>query len=180
MSEPDGLSLRFIIYSGKNDLLGGKGHASKVVLHLMRGLLGRGHSLYIDNYYNSFELTSKLLARDTYVTGTLRIDRIHNPQQVTRANINKGETVAQYAEGIMVGKWKDKISVLYISSQFENNMVTIINKHGQEKEKPLPIVQYNAHMKGVNRGDQMMSYYSCEHKTIRWYKKNSFTYYKCV
>lgn len=27
LSEPEGLSLRFIIYSGKNDLLGGKGHA---------------------------------------------------------------------------------------------------------------------------------------------------------
>uniref|UniRef100_A0A1B6DUS9 PiggyBac transposable element-derived protein domain-containing protein n=1 Tax=Clastoptera arizonana TaxID=38151 RepID=A0A1B6DUS9_9HEMI len=56
-------------------------------------------------------------------------------------------------------------------SEFESNMVTIINKRGQQKEKPLPVVQYNAHMKGVDRGDQMLSYHPCEHKSITWYKK---------
>ena len=35
-------------------------------------LLGKGHIVYLDNFYNSFELQSELYARDTYMAGTLR------------------------------------------------------------------------------------------------------------
>lgn len=71
----------------------------------------------------------------------------------------------------MVGKWKDTRQVLYISTQFENTMNIATNKRGQEKEKPLPIIEYNTYMSGVDRQDQLMSYYPSERKTIRWYKK---------
>lgn len=58
--------------------------------------------------------------------------------------------------------------MLYTSTQFENNMIPVTNSRGQERLKPLPIVQYNAHMKGDDRMDQLMSYYPCEWKTLRW------------
>lgn len=45
------------------------------------------------------------------------------------------------------------------------------NRRGQEKEKPLPIVKYNQFMGGVDRQDQLMSYYPALRRTIRWYKK---------
>ncbi|KAG8299375.1 hypothetical protein J6590_102649 [Homalodisca vitripennis] len=48
---------------------------------------------------------------------------------------------------------------------------TATERYGRPREKPLPIIQYNAHMKGVDRSDQMMSYYSMEHKSLRWYNK---------
>ncbi|KAG8251686.1 hypothetical protein J6590_074621 [Homalodisca vitripennis] len=57
----------FTFYSGKGSELRGKGHASKVVMHLKQGKLGVGHILYMDNYYNSFPLAScrrNLLHRD--------------------------------------------------------------------------------------------------------------------
>lgn len=171
LTEPLGLTLRFMIYSGKDSVLSGKGHSAKVVLKLMEGKLDKGHALFMDNFYNSFTLASKLLYKKTYCTGTLRADRKYNPTEVKAAQLNKGDSKAQYAEGIMIGKWRDKRTVLYLSSEYENNMVTVLNKKGQEKEKPLPIVQYNAHMKGVDRGDQLLSYYPFERKTLRWYKK---------
>lgn len=52
LSEPEGLTPLLHVYGGKNYILSGKGHSKKVVLHLMRGLLNRGHSLYMDNFYN--------------------------------------------------------------------------------------------------------------------------------
>lgn len=172
LSEPNGLNLKFVIYSGKDDKFGGKDHTMKVVLHLLEGNLNRGHSIYMDNFYNSFHLASKLLSHDTYCTGTLRPDRKHNPKAVTHANLKKGETVAQYADGVMVGRWKDKRAVTYVSTEFENEMVTFVNnKTKKELVKPLPIIKYNAYMKGVDRADQMLAYYPCERKTLRWYKK---------
>lgn len=171
LTEPFGLTLRFLIYSGKDGELAGKGHTYKVVLSLMRGKLGNGHALFMDNFYNSFILATKLLKEDTYSTGTLRADRKFNPADVKSAVLKKGETIARYAEGVMIGKWKDKRTVMYMSTQHENDMVTVLNKRKQEVQKPLPIVQYNAHMKGIDRCDQMMAYYPCERKTLRWYKK---------
>lgn len=67
----------------------------------------------MDNYYNSFEQKSKLLTRHTYVTGTLYVDMKHNPEQVTKSNLIKGETI-EYSECILLGKWRDKRNVLYI------------------------------------------------------------------
>lgn len=171
LCEPDGLCLKITIYSGKNSELGGKGHAEKVVSYLMMGKLNEGHSLYMDNFYTSFSVVSKLLANKTYCTGTLRLDRKNIPQDVKSAKLEKGETIARYADGILIGKWRDKRVVTYISSEFENTMVTSTNKRGIEREKPLPIVFYNANMKGVDRHDQLMASYPCEHKSLRWYKK---------
>ena len=40
-----------------------------------------------------------------------------------------------------------------------------------QKLKLLMIVDYNKHMLGVNKLDQMMSYYSFLHKNIKWWRK---------
>ncbi|KAG8294436.1 hypothetical protein J6590_102964 [Homalodisca vitripennis] len=46
-------------------------------------------------------------------------------------------------------------------------MTEHVNKRGEAKEKPLPIVQYNQYMSGIDGQDQLLSYYPCERKTIR-------------
>uniref|UniRef100_A0A1B6DPU4 PiggyBac transposable element-derived protein domain-containing protein n=1 Tax=Clastoptera arizonana TaxID=38151 RepID=A0A1B6DPU4_9HEMI len=130
----------------------------KIVMQLMNGFFDKGHSLFMDNFYNSFLFSSKLLRRLTYTTGTLRNNRKHNPKPINSAQLSVGETVANYAESVMIGKWKDKRTVTYISTRFDNEMVTYRNKRKQQKIIPKPLMQYNAHMKGVDRLDQMMSY----------------------
>ena len=67
-----------------------------------------------------------------------------------------------------MGKWKDRRDVHYISTEFCNNMVESRNKRGEVKIKPEPIANYNKFMSGIDRQDQMLSYYPCERKTIRW------------
>lgn len=174
LCEPDGLCISFTIYSGKRGDLGGAGHTNKVVMHLMRQKLGLGHSVYMDNVYTSVPLAAELLRKKTYCTGTLKADRKYLPKDVTSAQLKKGETVVRYAEGIAVAKWRDKRSVLYVSTEFENNMVSSYNRKGHPVEKPLPIIHYNAEMSGIDRHDQLMACYPCEHKTLGWSKKVFF------
>lgn len=171
LCDPHGLILKFFMYCGVLDDMGAKSHAGNVVMKLMEDKLNCGHSLYMDNYYNSFSLAALLLRKGTYCTGTLRLDRKYISPELKSAKLKKGETIARYAEGVVVGKWRDKRVVSYISTEFENEMVTSLNRVNLERTKPLPIVQYNHFMKGVDRADQMMSYYPCERKTLRWYKK---------
>ena len=47
----------------------------KIPVTLMHKYLGKGHHLYVDNYYNSITLAKHLLQNDTYVTGTIRENR---------------------------------------------------------------------------------------------------------
>jgi len=46
LTELNGLIIKFAVYTGVLDDLGGKGHAANVVLHLMSEKLNNGHSMY--------------------------------------------------------------------------------------------------------------------------------------
>ena len=50
------------------------------------------------------------------------------------------------------------------------------NKHGQVHENPNILHDYNDGMAGINRSDQMLSYYPGLQKSVRWYKKIGFHY----
>lgn len=91
-----------------------------------------------------------------------------NNKEESEKKLKKGETVAKYANGVMIGKWKDKRDVTYISNEYENNIIETTNRRGEIKSKPLPIIQYNKFMAGIDKQDQMLAYYPCERKTIRW------------
>lgn len=172
LTEPNGLVLNCFVYTGQADELGGKGHTSKVLLHLLEGKENNGHAVYMDNFYNSHDLAKNLLEKGTYVTGTLQSNRTNNPSDVVKQKLQKSETTCKYSEHhVMIGKWVDKRTVLFISTEFENVLTETTNKRGQLVTKPLPIIQYNKYMSGIDRKDQMMSYYPCEHKTLRWCKK---------
>lgn len=171
LTEPDGTVIKFAVYTGTLDNFGGKGHASNIVMHLTEEKLDVGHSIYMDNYYNSYELAIQLLSRKTYCTGTLRVDRKSNPVDVKVAKLKRGERIVRYTNGVMIAKWRDNRDVMYISTEFRDNLIKYFNKRHQEKEKPEAIYNYNRFMGGIDKKDQMMSYYPFERKTLRWYKK---------
>ncbi|XP_045446632.1 piggyBac transposable element-derived protein 4-like [Melitaea cinxia] len=170
LTEPDGLVLRLHLYGGSADITSGKGHTEKVVLHLLKDFLGKGHSVYMDNFYNSYNLAAKLLTHKTYCTGTLRKKREFNPE-IVNSKMKKGDNKSVFHNGIHIGCYRDKRYIPYISTEHDDEMVTVTNKRGISKEKPKALAFYNRFMSGIDRQDQMLSYYPCERKTLRWYKK---------
>ena len=173
LTEPDGLIHRFIVYVGAHDReVGGEGHASKVVNKLMTGLTGEGRSLFMDNYYNSVELATCLLKDSTYVTGTLRPNRKHNPEDLITLKLKKGESAQRWTQGgIYIVKWKDKRDVLVISTEVSGDMVFYETRRGTASSKPLSVQLYNKNMGGIDLVDQHLAYYSSPHKSVKWYKK---------
>lgn len=71
-------------------------------------------------------------------------------------------------------KWKDKRDVLTISTKHNASFKEVKSKNGKLVNKPSTIVDYNCNMLGVDRSDQMISYYSSPRKTLRWYIKLFF------
>lgn len=176
LAEPNGVVLNSIVYTGALGGASGRGHTQKVVLALLEGRFGLGHSIYMDSYYNSFELTNELGTRNTYCTGTLNVKRKTIPRSVLTHKLKRQETIARYANNILVGKWKDKRDVLYISNEHQNDMIGYVDNLQRHREKPAPIFYYNKYMGGIDRQDQMLAYYPCDRKTLRWYKKLGIHY----
>jgi len=63
---------------------------------------------------------------------------------------------------------------------------TIVNKGRKDRksnmeiEKPYAVFQYNKFMKGIDRTDQYLSFYSVLKKRVKWSKKVVLYLLKCV
>lgn len=149
------------------------GHATNVVLTLLRGLENKGYCVYVDNYYCSPELALELNKMNTDVVGTLRKNRVNVPKDLVANKLQKGELSAKYEENgkMMCMKWVDKRPVLCLSTIHELETTEVIRK-GKRALVPTLIDDYNRFMGGVDRVDQMLSAYPIERKRQkRWYKK---------
>lgn len=182
LAESCGLAIKLIMYGGSaDDELGGKNHTQKVVMKLIEGRTGIGHSLFVDNYYTSVQLVENLLKEKIFVTGTLRINRKGNPEEVVRKKLKSGERVSQYKKtGICVTKWKDRREILTISSEFDGEIINTTNRLGKQCQMPTMVAEYNKFMSGVDFHDQMLAYYPCQRKTLRWYKKLSIHIFQSI
>lgn len=147
------------------------GQTGAVVIHLMNPYLDKGYHVFTDNWYNSVPLTKYMTQRKTYISGTLRADRKHLPEEVTKKKLKKGEMIFRSSDDISVTKWKDKRDVRMISNAFIPELVETVNRHGKSRQKPNIVDIYNQNMSGIDRSDQMLSYHSGLRKTIRWNKK---------
>lgn len=176
LCSPTGFVLNLEIYKGHGEKEPDE-DVSKIealVLRLMGPYLNKGYHLFMDNYYNSIKLANRLLSWKTHVTGTLRSNRRGNPVLVTKAKLKKGDHIWKRQGKVYISKWKDKRDVIVITTAHHPTLISSKNRRGQEKIKPLEIVDYNQYMSGIDRSDQMVSYYSCPRKTIFWYKKVIF------
>ena len=120
-----------------------------------------------DNYYSSVRLTQQLSSNKTYICVTLRSDRKGNPKVVTKKKFPKGKMIWRRAGTVSVCKWKDRRDVLTISNKHSVEMVEVKNKRGQVREKPNIVRDCNDGMAGIDRSDQMLSYYSGLRKSVR-------------
>ena len=104
LSTSSGIVQKIAVYTGLLDDYGGQNHTQKIVLHLLNEKLNVGHHVFMDNYYNSFDLAKLLLDKKTHCTGTLRTTRKNTPKDVQTTKLRKGDTIERYCQGVMIGK----------------------------------------------------------------------------
>lgn len=172
----DGYVLNIDIYKGQGED-GPDEDMSKIdslVTKLLQPYVNKGYHLFMDNYYNSVTLANRLLQCQTHVTGTLRSNRRGNPKLLVKKRLKRGEHIWKRHGKVYVSKWKDKRDVIALTTAHHPALSEARNRHGHIKIKPVEIIEYNKFMSGIDRSDQMISYYSCPRKTIFWYKKIIF------
>ena len=175
LASSNGYILDILLYVGKNTLLGNsdRGHTYAVIMKLMRHYFRKGRSLYADNYYTSVEAAEDLFEKGTQLVGTIKSNRKGVPEFIAKMKLEPGETIFARRGKILLQKWRDKRDIFMISTRHNGDFVEVRTKRGK-KLKPSCISEYNMHMGGIDRADQMTSYYSSPKKTMRWYLKVLF------
>ena len=98
------------LYTGKGrEQIASLGVTDSLVVRLMKPILGKGHTLYTDNFYTSMALAKYLLEKNTYICGTLRANRRNLPKMAMNAQLKKGKLSSkQNKSKVKVYNWKDK------------------------------------------------------------------------
>ncbi|KAE9525645.1 hypothetical protein AGLY_014172 [Aphis glycines] len=138
------------------------------------GCKGRTHGkgTVTDSRGVTFGIVDKPM-RNYLEKGHILKNRKENPS-ITAEKLKKGEAVRAQKNNEHVIKWVDKREVSMISTKYNLGFENVTDKFGRQKFKPTVIVDYNNHMSGRDRADQMMSYYPMPRKCMRWYIKVFF------
>ena len=97
---------------------------TKTVVGLLQScnLVGKGHHVYLDNYYSSPELFSELHYLETFCCGTVRSLRKNLPLAVTKVKLkNKGDCVFRRNGLLLCLAWKEKKKAKNKCNYADNN-----------------------------------------------------------
>ena len=182
-----GYVIAFDVYAGKNktrcalnaDVLDPQSsQTTRIVMGLMKKghLLGRGHHVYMDNYYTSPDLFWELHNKEVFSCGTCRKNRKNMPKAVTQAGLrnNKGDCVFRRDGPLLALKWREKKKdVVMLSTIHEASFVETgkVDREGKKIEKPEAVYYYCSRMGGVDLSDQLLHYFTFLRKSTKWSRK---------
>lgn len=177
----------FYCYKGaqrtqENDRIVETGLGSTVVMTLlqMANCLGKGHHMYLDNFFTSISLARNLYTNKTFMTGTLRKDRKGIPKKLLgkyavgqKTYVRKGPLL------IMAHREKPSNASQFLILSTDCQAATqnySIRRSGRLliKNKTKIAYQYNRGMGGIDSTDQMLYVYMDERRTMKHAKKVIF------
>lgn len=157
LNEPTGLVLRFLVYTGDEDInVGGVEHTEMIVKKLMDGKFYKGYKFTMDNHYTPVRLVKRLLDLLMYCAGNMSSNRLTNSHESVSVEPAKGKRVQGIRnDGVCVMKWKDKGDILMVRTEYTDAMIKVTTGKDFEADKV----------------DQMMSHYPIERNSLKWFRK---------
>ena len=153
----------------------------KHVLEVTRPLHGSKRIVNTDNFYTSVTLLLSLRDVGLYGRGTIRENSKHFPKAHMfhkRANEPRGSYMQGVSASgkIVAASWMDGNAVNIISNADSSDQVQVTRLIGKESmafPAPRCVAEYNQHMQGVDRMDQLRAKYSLAdgHSFKKWHKK---------
>ena len=173
----------FFVYEGKTQMhIPGQGLSYTSVMNLMSfPLLGRGYTLFVDNFYSSPALFEELSRQNTGACGTIRKNLTSFPKTTHNdlpKNAKRGDMRWIRQNKLLFIKWMDTREVSIVSTVHKvfsgQTVKRRVKENGEWKITnvpiPDPILDYNHNMGGVDVSDALIGYYTVHHKTMKWYK----------
>ena len=165
-------------YTGKHGSTAEVGLGGNVVTRLTRDLVGQHYAVYMDNFFTGVPLFQRLLDDGIYATGTMRSNRKMFPDELKsaarRGLASRGDIEFRQDGNMVATVWQDTKPVVMLSSRHDPNTTTTVRRKKGDGSVlhvtcPQVIVDYNAHMGGVDLGDQYRKY-QVRMKSHKFYK----------
>jgi len=182
LASSDGVLLGCQPYAGGSTCLKnfGLGQGPDVVLGLAEQLdLAPGSKIYCDNLFTSMDLLDHLGEKGIGVTGTMRVNRLHDiplpSKNKAKKDMQRGQHQATFTDHSTVVVWKDNQPV-YMASNFQGAEPVGATKRYSSKEKgyidiPQPHLNesYNKNMGGVDLLDNSEKCYAITTRIKKWW-----------
>ncbi|KAL0185005.1 hypothetical protein M9458_020701, partial [Cirrhinus mrigala] len=162
----------------KNNFPRGHDAVTSLLDHMV---LGSGYHVYMDHFYTSPKLLTDF-ALKFGACGTYRDNRKDYPRNA--ANLLNKKSVRGSIRWIWDGhlvfvKWMDTqevsvcstIHAAYTGDTVQRRVKTQDAWRTKSFPCSAPVTAYNQHMGGVDLSDQLLQYYSTQHKAMKWYRK---------
>lgn len=180
LADESGYCGKFQIYTGKRGDNAEKNLGARVVKDLCKGLEGKGHNVYFDNYFTSVPLLSELQRDEIYACGTVNSNRKHLPIFLADKELQRGDFDFSVSNGGLTAiKWKDKRSVYLLSNYHDPKVTSQVKRKkrdGTSESVPCPqvLIDYNKHMNAVDKFDQNKGSYEVDRKSRKWWHRIFF------
>jgi hypothetical protein len=152
-----------------------------VVDRLCDKIKGRGHCVYMVRWLCSPKIFNHLWGCKTKAVGKVMSNRKETP---TQAFCGKLKMCKKYHANRITSRPSSGRASMVSFSKLLPLKVHLLRHHLQRrahhKIKPAAMLDYNKYETGVDRSDQMLSYYSIERNTIKWWKKLFFHLFNLV
>ena len=133
---------------------------------LMERYFGKGHNLYIDNFYTSCILAKYLIENGTNIRGTIRENRKQFPIELKNTSLQKGEATFYQHDSVVIVNYRAKgdstrgqpkvVHVLSTSHGTAMKNTNRVDTDGNVIQKTTSIIDYNHNMGGVDLVDQQL------------------------
>ena len=176
----------FDIYTGKQEQGIQYGLGYSVVTRLCKSIKGHWYAVFFDNFFTSYKLIEDLYSGYKILScGTLRSGRVGFPQMLFDKTViksmNRGEVKWSMKGPVLALTWIDKRPVHMAGTYTkcpQDNMPTVERKKkdGSIENVTCPeiVINYNSDMGGVDRNDQMKSYYPIPVTGKKWWVRIFF------
>lgn len=182
----NGQVYNFIIYQGsttevKPDIQKKYGLGGAIVLHLTDLLEKNKHFLYMDNFFTSFNLLHALQHKQIFAAGTIRVNRFVSPpflNDKVLSKMGRGTTFEVSSDipnsNIGLVKWYDNKPVSLGSNFITSGTPDEVSRYCKKEKRYISINRpeivklYNQSMGGVDKYDQLISFFRTFMKSRKW------------
>jgi len=143
---------------------------------LTKKIQGRGHKLYMDNYFSSPDLFCDLATKQICCCGTVWPNRKGTPQDLApkRMTLQQGDLQVRTRGDLTAILWRDRCDIRVLTNIHDPPAEGNFCDCNGKAIKPQIVVDYNRHMGYVGKGDRMAETYSINCCTWKWTKKLFF------
>uniref|UniRef100_A0A3B1IMT6 PiggyBac transposable element-derived protein 4-like n=1 Tax=Astyanax mexicanus TaxID=7994 RepID=A0A3B1IMT6_ASTMX len=148
--------------------------------------LGSGYHVYMDSLFTSPKLFKDLIACKIGACGMYResiSDCPHDADNALTRTSPRGKYRWIRDGSLLFVKWMDKHEVSVCSTIHRAFTGDTVQRKVKSKKLvyttqsipcPSPLMEYNKVMGGVGLSNQLIQYYTAQHKTLKWYRKLFF------